>query len=199
MMEVERVVLEGETVRLEPLTDAHVGPLCEVGLDPRLWEWIPVAVCEPGDMRKYVELALGAEAAGAALPFATVDKRSGRVIGSTRFMAIERTHRRVEIGSTWLAVPWQRTAANTEAKYLMLKHAFEMLGCIRVELKTDLLNTRSRQAILRIGAKEEGVLRRHLITSSGRIRDTVYFSIIREEWPAVRADLERKLKRGTTG
>ena len=146
-------------------------------------------------MRAYIETALAAQAAGTALPFATVEKAAGRAIGSTRYMAIDCTNRRVEIGSTWLGRTWQRTAANTEAKYLMLRHAFETWRCIRVELKTDSLNARSRQAILRLGAKEEGTFRNHMITASGRIRHTVYFSIIDAEWPAVKAALEQKLAR----
>jgi RimJ/RimL family protein N-acetyltransferase len=125
--------------------------------------------------------------------FATVEQKSGRAIGSTRFMNIDRTNRRVEIGSTWIAPAWQRTAVNTEAKYLMLRHAFEVWGCVRVELKTDALNQKSRNAILRLGAQEEGTLRRHLVTSTGRVRDTVYFSILDNEWPAVRAKLKAKL------
>jgi len=125
--------------------------------------------------------------------FATVEQDSGRVIGSTRFMNIDRVNRRVEIGSTWIALPWQRTAVNTEAKYLMLRHAFEVWKCMRVELKTDALNQKSRNAILRIGAKEEGTLRRHLLTFSGRVRDTVYFSILDDEWAEVKARLEARL------
>ena len=125
--------------------------------------------------------------------FATVERSSGRAIGSTRFMNIDRANRRVEIGSTWIAPPWQRTAVNTEAKYLMLRHAFEVWGCMRVELKTDALNQKSRNAILRIGAKEEGTLRRHLVTWTGRVRDTVYFSILDDEWPEAKRKLENKL------
>ena len=125
--------------------------------------------------------------------FATVERSSGRTIGSTRFMNIDRVNKRVEIGSTWIAPPWQRTAVNTEAKYLMLRHAFEVWGCIRVELKTDALNQKSRNAILRIGAKEEGTLRRHLMTWTGRVRDTVYFSIWDSEWAQVKAGLENRL------
>jgi len=117
------------------------------------------------------------------------------VVGSTRFMNIDVANRRVEIGATWLAEPWQRTVINTEAKYLMLRHAFETLGCIRVELKTDALNQRSRQAMLRIGAREEGIFRQHMVTWSGRLRDTVYFSILDSEWPTVKANLEAKLRR----
>jgi N-acetyltransferase len=127
------------------------------------------------------------------LPFAQVEKTTGRVIGSTRYANIERAHRRLEIGWTWIARPWQRTAVNTESKYLLLRHAFETLGCVRVELKTDSLNAKSRAAILRIGAREEGTFRNHMITSSGRIRHTVYFSIVDAEWPEVRSRLERVL------
>ena len=146
------------------------------------------------DLTAYIALALAERDAGRALPFATVDRATGRVIGSTRYMAIEPTHRRVEIGSTWLGRAWQGTAANTEAKYLMLRHAFETLGCVRVELKTDALNERSRAAIRRIGAREEGTLRQHMITVSGRIRDTVYYSVLDSEWPEIKAELERRLR-----
>ena len=127
------------------------------------------------------------------LPFVTIECKSGKAIGSTRFMNIDVTNRRVEIGGTWIAKPWQRSAINTEAKYLMLRHAFETFGCIRVELKTDVLNTQSRNAILRIGAKEEGILRHHVITWTGRLRDSIYFSILEEEWPGVKAELERRM------
>lgn len=129
------------------------------------------------------------------LPFATIEKRSGRAIGSTRYANIDAGNRRLEIGWTWIAGNWQRTAVNTEAKYLMLRHAFETLRCIRVEFKTDALNERSRNAILRIGAKEEGTFRKHVITASGRVRDTVYFSIVDSEWNAVKKMLEARLSR----
>ena len=194
-MKIEPVTLEGTEVRLEPLTEAHHAALSAVGLDPELWQVIPHRVTTPEEMRAYIVKALHEETVGKSLPFATVDRASGQVIGATRFMNIETAHRRVEIGSTWIAKPWQRTAINTEAKYLMLRHAFEVLWCVRVELKTDALNTRSRNAILRIGAREEGTLRRHVVTWSGRFRDTVYFSILDSEWPQVKADLELKIKR----
>jgi RimJ/RimL family protein N-acetyltransferase len=145
-------------------------------------------------MAAYIQAALQAQAAGTALPFATIERASEQVIGSTRFMNIDVPNRRVEIGSTWIARPWQRSFVNTEAKFLMLRHAFEVLGCIRVELKTDALNERSRNAILRIGAREEGILRKHIVTWTGRVRDTVYFSILDDEWPRVKADLEAKLE-----
>lgn len=193
-MKLEPVTLEGRGVRLEPLAVSHHAALCEVGLDPELWRLIPYRASTPDEMRGYISSALEAQAAGTAIPFATVERASGRVVGSTRFMNIEVAHRRAEIGSTWIAKPWQRTAINTEAKYLMLQHAFETWGCIRVELKTDALNQRSREAMLRIGAREEGTLRQHMVTWSGRLRDTVYFSILDSEWPGVKADLEAKLK-----
>jgi RimJ/RimL family protein N-acetyltransferase len=192
-MIVSPVTLEGPSLWLEPLTEAHHGPFCAVGLDDELWRWIPTPVRTPDEMAAYIAFALGEQARGAALPFAVVEKSSGRIIGSTRYGAIEPTHHRVEIGWTWLARPWHRTATNTEAKYLLLRHAFETLGCMRVELKTDALNKRSRAAIRRIGAREEGILRGHMITASGRIRDTVYHGIIAAEWPAVKAALEAKL------
>jgi N-acetyltransferase len=192
-MAVEPVTLEGAHVRLEPLSLAHHAGLTEVGLGEELWRWISAPVRTPDEMRAYIETALKEQAAGTALPFATVERRTGRAIGSTRYGNVDRSNHRVEIGWTWIAGPWQRTAVNTEAKYLMLRHAFETLGCIRVELKTDSLNERSRNAILRIGAKEEGTFRNHMITSSGRIRHTVYYSIIDSEWPAVKARLEEKL------
>lgn len=189
----EPVVLEGQAVRLEPLSLEHLPALCEVGLDEELWRWIPTPVRSTEDMRRYVESALADRGRGTALPFATVERGSGRVVGSTRFANLERAHRRVEIGWTWIGRPWQRSAVNTEAKYLMLRHAFEAMGMNRVELKTDALNARSRAAILRLGAREEGTLRRHMVTADGRVRDTVYFSIIDAEWPAVRAALERRM------
>lgn len=193
-MKLEPVTLEGRGVRLEPLAASHHAALCEVGLDPELWRLVPYRVSTPDEMRGYIDSALEAQAAGTAIPFATVEIASGRVVGSTRFMNIDAANRRVEIGATWLAAPWQRTTINTEAKYLMLRHAFETWHCIRVELKTDALNQRSRQAMLRIGAREEGTLRQHMVTWSGRLRDTVYFSILDSEWPAVKANLEVKLK-----
>lgn len=194
-MLVEPVILEGQYIRLEPLSLEHHAQLCEVGLEEELWRWIPEAVRTPEEMRAYIETALGWQAQGTALPFATMEKATGRAIGSTRFANIDRANRHVEIGWTWLGLKWQRTAANTEAKFLMLRHAFETLGCLRVEFKTDSLNERSRQALLRIGAKEEGIFRNHVITWSGRIRHSVYYSIIDSEWPAVKAYLEDKLAR----
>jgi RimJ/RimL family protein N-acetyltransferase len=192
-MKLEPVTLEGRSMRLEPLKVSHHTALCEVGLDAELWRLIPYRVSTPDEMRDYIGSALEAQAAGTAIPFATVERASGRVIGSTRYMNIDADNRRVEIGATWIAKPWQRTTINTEAKYLMLRHAFETLGCVRVELKTDALNQQSRQAIRRIGAREEGTLRQHMVTWSGRLRDTVYYSILDSEWPGVKAQLEQRL------
>jgi RimJ/RimL family protein N-acetyltransferase len=193
-MVITPVILEGRHVRLEPLALEHTARLAEVGLDGDLWTWIPTPVRTQEEMSAYVQTALKEQAAGSALPFALIEKSSGRAVGSTRYGNIDRDHYRVEIGWTWVARQWQRTSINTEAKYLLLRHAFETLGCIRVELKTDSLNDRSRAAILRIGARQEGIFRNHMITASGRIRHTVYFSIVDSEWPEVKARLEAKLR-----
>ena len=163
-MIVEPVTLEGSHVRLEPLTLAHHAALCEVGIEEELWRWIPAQVHSPEDMRAYIDLTLANQAKGSEVPFATVDKVSGRAIGSTRYMNIDCANNRLEIGATWIGRPWQRSPVNTEAKYLMLRHAFETLGCLRVELKTDSLNRKSRNAILRIGAREEGIFRNHMMS-----------------------------------
>jgi N-acetyltransferase len=194
-MEIKPVTLEGRIVRLESLSLSHHPQLCEVGLQEDLWQWIPERVTTRDEMRAYIQAALNAQEAGLALPFATIDLASGRAIGSTRFGNIDCANRRAEIGWTWLGHEFQRTAANTEAKYLMMRHAFEVWGCIRVELKTDSLNARSRNAILRIGAKEEGTLRNHMLTWSGRVRHTVYFSVVDSEWNDVKARLEARLAR----
>ena len=185
--------LEGPGIRLEPLAEGHHGALCAVGLDPELWRWTPKPVHTAADMAAYIAVALAERRAGRALPFAIIDKATGQAIGSTRYGAIEPLHRRLEIGWTWFGRSWQRTGANTEAKYLLLQHAFETLGCLRVELKTDALNERSRAAIRRIGAREEGTLRSHMITASGRIRDTVYYSILDAEWPEIKQTLEARM------
>lgn len=192
-MNIQPVTLEGSYVMLAPLTVGHVGDLWRAGADPDLWKFTVSKVCGADDMRAYVEAALDEQARGLSLPFATVDRTSGLVVGATRFMSIAREHKRVEIGSTFVAPSHQRTAINTEAKYLMMRHAFEVWDLNRVELKTGSLNMKSRAAITRIGAKEEGILRRHTIHSDGFVRDTVFFSVIAEEWPGVRKRLERRL------
>jgi N-acetyltransferase len=193
-MSVEPITLEGRHVRLEPLSLAHLGDLAAVGLEPELWRYIPTPVRTREEMAAYIQTALDEQARGVSLPFAQIEKSSGRAIGSTRYGNIDRTNHRVEIGWTWIAPAWQRTAINTETKYLLLRHAFETLGCLRVELKTDSLNERSRNAILRIGAKQEGIFRNHMICSDGRIRHSVYFSITDGEWAEAKARLEEKLR-----
>ncbi|MFL5492861.1 MAG: GNAT family N-acetyltransferase [Gemmatimonadales bacterium] len=185
--------LEGRHVRLEPLTLDHLGGLAMVGLDPELWRLTTTRISGPPDLERYVADALAEQRAGTALPFATVWRKTGEIIGSTRFGNVAPSHRRVEIGWTWLGRQWQRTGANTEAKYLMLCHAFEVWGCRRVEFKTSTLNQRSRAAIRRLGAVEEGVLRCHMINDDGSRRDSVYYSIIADEWPDTRRHLERLL------
>ena len=189
------VTLEGSTVRLEPIRREHAEIFWEISRDAldEIFQWIPYRVKTREDFRRLVDKIFEEQERGESVAFATVEGGSGQVIGSTRFMNIDRANRRVEIGSTWIIPEWQRTAVNTEAKYLMLRHAFEVWNCFRVELKTDALNLKSRNAILRLGAKEEGTLRRHVITWTGRVRDSVYFSILDSEWPTVRATLEQKL------
>jgi RimJ/RimL family protein N-acetyltransferase len=192
-LQIQPVTLQGQHIHLEPLTLEHHAALCDIGLDAELWRWIPAPVKSREDMLDYIRLALQWQSDGTALPFATVEQSTGRVVGSTRYMNIDKPNRHVEIGATWIGRPWQRTAVNTEAKYLMLRHAFETLGCFRVELKTDVLNQQSRKAILRIGASQEGIFRKHVLCADGRLRDSVYFSIIDSEWPGVKARLEEKL------
>jgi N-acetyltransferase len=185
------VTLEGSVVRLEPIRGDHAELFWDVAkndLDD-IFRWIPYAMKTREDFQKLINKAFAEQERGESVVFATVERTSGQTIGSTRFMNIDRANRRVEIGSTWIAPAWQRTAVNSEAKYLMLRHAFEAWGCMRVELKTDALNQKSRNAILRIGAKEEGTLRRHTLTWTGRVRDTVYFSILDNEWPEVKERL----------
>ena len=184
------VTLIGKRVILEPLTLAHVDALCEIGLDPEIWNYTTVRIRTRGEMVAYVETALEWQRDGTAVPFATIDRASRRVVGSTRFANIAHEHKRAEIGWTWIARDFQRSYVNTEAKYLMLRLAFEEWKYLRVELKTSTRNQRSRAAILRLGAVEEGTLRKHMINEDGTSRDSVYFSITDEEWPAVKARLE---------
>lgn len=193
-MKIEPVTLQGRVVRLEPLALAHVPGLARVGLDPELWRWIPTQVADAAQMQAWVQTALAEQTAGTSLPFAIISQASGEAIGSTRYMNIVPAHRRLEIGSTWLSTAAQRSGANTEAKLLLLTHAFEALKAIRVELKTDALNSKSRAAIARIGGIEEGIFRRHVICASGRVRDTVYFSMLDNEWPSVKMRLFSMLR-----
>jgi RimJ/RimL family protein N-acetyltransferase len=194
-MDIKPVVLQGRYVQLVPLTPEHVQALWVAGSDRNLWTHTTVKPASLQEMETYIASALRDMAAGSALPFATCDSQTGEVIGSTRFMSIEPKHKRVEIGSTFVTPARQRTPVNTEAKYLMFRHAFEVWGVNRVELKTGSLNGKSRTAMARLGAKEEGTLRRHIINDDGFVRDTVYFSVIAVEWPEVKRGLEEKLAR----
>ena len=193
-MEVFPLTIDGTHIRLEPLAKSHGDALYAAAADGELWNSKVTFV--PGSLQataEYIDDALFGQAQGRFLPFAIIRKTSGTVVGTTRYRAIERAHRRLEIGSTWLAASAQRTVVNTEAKFLLLKHAFEVLGCLRVEFLTDVLNERSRQAILRLGAKQEGILRYHMVMPGGRQRDSVCYSIVSPEWPEVKAGLEAKL------
>ncbi len=193
-MDIHPITLVGRVVRLEPLAEAHVPDLTIAGQDESIWRYMLYgAIQTEGQMRAWVHEILSRQARGTDLPFAVVHLESGRAIGSTRYLDIQPQHRGLEIGGTWYAVAYQRTAVNTECKYLLLKHAFEGLGCIRVQLKTDLRNERSQKAIERIGAVREGVLRNHMLLPDGHIRHSVFYSIIASEWPAVKARLEEKL------
>ncbi|MBI2687081.1 MAG: GNAT family N-acetyltransferase [Acidobacteria bacterium] len=183
------ITLEGRYVRLEPLTEDHLDGLCAIGFEPALWALTTVRVTNREEMAEYIRAAQGP----GQHAFAVIEKAGGKVAGSTRFMNYEPAHKRVEIGSTWYGQPFQRTAVNTECKYLLFRHGFETMGMNRVELKTDSRNTRSQRAMLRVGAKEEGTLRRHMVVP-GHVRDTVYFSVIVEEWPEVKARLEKMLE-----
>ena len=192
---VEPVTLVGRIVRLEPLSHDHVPGLAEVGLDPAIWRWTIVRPTTQLDLRSWADEAIAARDEGRELPFATIDAATDRPIGSSRYLNIVPEHRRLEIGWTWLAPAWQRTGANREAKLLMLRHAFETLGCRRVEFKTDSNNEPSRTALLGIGASFEGIFRKHIVTPGDGVRHSAWYSIIDDEWPAVRARLEESLRR----
>jgi RimJ/RimL family protein N-acetyltransferase len=190
-MEVTPVILEGQHVRLEPISLEHVGALWRVGADAEIWRYMPYTVRAEDDMRRVLEAELRRQQAGQVLRFVTIARACAQPVGSTSFLNIDRQHRRLEIGGTWITPAWQRSPVNTEAKYLQLCHAFESLGCIRVEFKTDSLNIKSRQALARIGAVEEGTFRNHMVMPDGRYRHSVYFSIVESEWPSTKAQLER--------
>lgn len=192
-MEIEKVTLEGANVRLEPLAARHLPELAAAIEDGELWLLPVTIVPHPRDLDGFLADAEQAFGAGRELTFVSIDKHSGKVVGSTRFRNIERAHLRAEIGFTFIAASFQRSHVNTEAKYLMLRHAFEVWRLNRVELLTDLLNEKSRRAIARIGARQEGVLRSHMVMRDGRIRDSVMFSMVAAEWPEARAGLQSKL------
>ncbi|MGB6315409.1 MAG: GNAT family protein [Pseudolabrys sp.] len=187
------VRITGTRVALEPLSMRHVDDLAVAGTDEAIWRWLPTAHYQPGSMRAFVESALVAQERRAALPFATIDLLSGTAVGSTRYHHIDTDHRRLEIGVTWIGLGHQRSHINTEAKLLQFWYAIDILKCRRVELKADVDNAKSRAAILRLGAMEEGIFRKHMLYADGRNRDNVYFSVIDDDWAAVRARLEGKL------
>jgi RimJ/RimL family protein N-acetyltransferase len=189
------LVLEGETVRLEPLLPAHAAALVAAANDGELWRSTVTIVPSAATIDAYLATAFKAKAAGQQYPFVTILRATGAVIGTTRYLAIEPAHRKLEIGSTWLGASHQRTSANTEAKYLMMRHAFEVLHAVRMQFMTHALNTQSRRAIERLGAKAEGILRNHMIMPDGRYRDSACYSIVEAEWPEVKRFLEERLAR----
>ena len=194
-MEIKPVTLSGRLVRLEPLSEVHVPDLTVVGLDTNIWRFMLYGEMRTQqDILAWVRDILGRQKRGTDLPFAVIALNSAKAIGATRYMNIDIKNCGLEIGGTWYGAAYQGTGVNTEAKYLLLRHAFEALGCIRVQLKTDARNLRSQKAIERIGAVKEGFLRQHVITPSGYIRDSVYYSIIDREWPAVKQRLEEMLE-----
>lgn len=189
LRQVKPVVLEDAAVRLEPLCEAHAQGLYNRGRAVSDWAYLPRSCfVDMADTRQWIAQALDAEN---QLPFAIIEKSKNRVVGSTRYLNIRMEHRSLEIGWTWLGQEWQRTAINTQAKLLLLTHAFEQLGCVRVEFKTDARNERSQQALLRIGATREGVMRNHMIVQNNYLRDSVYFSVIESEWPGVKLQLQQ--------
>jgi len=190
---VEPVTLEGSIVRLEPLSLDHLSDLTAVAFEGDLWRWTVVQPSDRAGLQAWIEAALASAAGGGEQPFATVDRASGRAVGSTRFMSIVPEHRRLEIGWTWIGLGFQRSGANREAKLLQLTHAFEVLGANRVEFKTDSLNEKANPALLGIGATFEGTFRNHMVMPGGRLRHSTYYSVTREEWPDVKARLEAKL------
>ncbi len=185
--------LEGEWVKLVPLQKSHKVDLAFAASDGKLWELWYTSVPSPKTIDAYLDVALNEQENGTALPFAIINKKNNTIVGSTRYMNLDAKNKRLEIGSTWYAKKVQRTGINTEAKYLLLKHAFENLGCIAVEFRTHFHNHPSRNAILRLGAKQDGILRNHRIDGSGNLRDTVVFSILNSEWKTVKTSLEFKM------
>jgi len=185
--------LTGELIALELLSEGHWPGILAVGLTPDIWEWTINRVEDVAGLRRWFDEALAAGAEGRAVPFATMVRATGRVVGSTRFGNLDALNRRVEIGWTWVAPAWQGTGVNVEAKYLMFTHAFEVWGCHRVELKTDALNAQSRGAMRRLGAREEGVFRQYQVREDGRVRDTAWYAVTAEDWPKVKTGLQRRL------
>lgn len=193
---IEPVTLIGRHVRLEPLSEAHIPALAEIGIGQSFWDFMLYGnINTVEDMQNWVRDILSRGEKGTDLPFVAIHLASGRVAGATRYLNIVPKDRGLEIGGTWYGTEFQRTAVNTECKYLLMQHAFETLKCIRVQLKTDLRNERSQKAIERIGAVKEGVLRNHMILPDGRYRHSVFYSILDTEWPDVKKRLEEMMAR----
>jgi N-acetyltransferase len=193
---VTPVTLTGKHVRLEPMSEAHVTGLAEIGAGRQFWDFMVYGKMDTQeDMQNWVREILSRAEKGTDVPFVAIQLASGRVAGATRYMNISPKDRGLEIGGTWYGLDFQRTPVNTECKYLLLQHAFETLGCVRVQLKTDVRNERSQRAIERLGAVKEGVLRNHMILPDGRVRDSVFYSIIDSEWLAVKKRLEEMMER----
>lgn len=194
-MKVEPVILAGRAVRLEPLAESHIPGLAKVALDPKIWQYMRYGEVETEEqLGTWVRELLALQAEGTDLPFTVIYQPSGNLIGCTRDLSIDPPNRALEIGGTWYGIEYQGTLVNTECKYLLLKHAFEVLDCVRVWFKTDLRNKRSQQALERLGVLKEGVLRHHMILPDGYIRDSVVYSLLPEEWPQVKLNLEAKLR-----
>jgi RimJ/RimL family protein N-acetyltransferase len=188
-----QIELEGQGIILRPLQYSDAQALLEAAADGELWNLTVTVVPSATTLDSYLKKAIDGREAGTVMPFVIVLKASGEVIGSTRFWKIDPLNRKLEIGSSWISARWQKSFVNTEAKYLMLRHAFEVLDCVRVQFTTDENNQKSRNAILRLGAQQEGIVRHERIMPDGRKRNSVRFSIIDDEWPQVRLHLERKL------
>ncbi|PYI50679.1 GNAT family N-acetyltransferase [Paenibacillus flagellatus] len=195
MMNVVYSTLEGTSVKLAPMKREHAEPLYEAGRDPAVWTYMQARMQSPEQMRAIVDEAVAAAERGEELPYTIFDAAGERALGSTRLYDMSVAHRNLEIGWTWLTPSVWRTRVNTECKRLLLAHAFETMGAIRVQLKADARNARSRQAIERIGGVYEGTLRQHRILPDGFIRDTVYYSILEREWPEAKRRLDDRLAR----
>ncbi|MCR9226710.1 MAG: GNAT family N-acetyltransferase [Flavobacteriaceae bacterium] len=191
--------LEGELVKLVPLQKTHKVDLAFAASDGKLWELWYTAVPSPKTMDTYIDTALSEQASGGALPFAVINKKTNTIVGTTRYLNVDANNKRVEIGATWYSKKVQRTGINTECKYILLKYAFESLNCIAVEFRTHFHNHQSRNAILRLGAKQDGILRNHRLDEQGNLRDTVVFSILDSEWKTVKTSLEFKMTRSYLG
>jgi RimJ/RimL family protein N-acetyltransferase len=194
LLNIAPVTLTGSVVRLEPLSEAHVADLAKVGLEPKIWQYMRYGQVDTTEqLRAWVSELIALQAAGTDLPFAVIFQATGCAVGSTRYLNIDRENRSLEIGGTWYGLDYQGTLVNTQCKYLLLRHAFEILGCVRVWFKTDRRNLRSQRAIERLGAVKEGILRNHMILPDGYLRDSVVYSLLPQEWPAVKVRLEARL------